>query len=272
MKIIEYLEATGGQYIDSGFIPNSKTKIEFEFSNKGETNGIWFGAYPSNGEWHTRSFGLVHNHLIDMQFWMHYCSNTNATPASIIYTEGRIALSADGLYLYDMRILSTNRSTFTADNTMYIFNGHGSDMNHQPMAGRIHYFKIFESNVLVRDFIPVVDENNVPCFYDNVTETYFYNIGTGSFIPGPIVSGYSERYAIHSSTLTSFADQARRISGETGVLSTAQMLEIFEGAGNGGMENGYNVSFYDEDNQLFALFSIKQGEAIYPSDLGLRAG
>ena len=44
----------------------------------------------------------------------------------------------------------------------------------------------------------------------------------------------NEYYQINKTTLTSFADQARRISGETGYLSTAQMLEIFESAGQGG--------------------------------------
>lgn len=182
-KKLEYIEATGTQYIDSGFIPTSNTKIVFKFSEKGTENGIWFGAYPSNGDWHTRSFGLVHNHVASKQFWMHFCSNTSSSMSEIIYSSV-ITLSADGLYLNNRKLCNTSKTTFTADNTMYIFNGHGNSTNHQPMTGRIHYFKIFEGNVLVRDFNPALDENGTPCFFDEVSQTYFYNKGEGDFIAG----------------------------------------------------------------------------------------
>ena len=37
---------------------------------------------------------------------------------------------------------------------------------------------------------PVIDERNVPCFYDSITGQYYYNKGTGDFIPGPVISEY----------------------------------------------------------------------------------
>lgn len=75
-------------------------------------------------------------------------------------------------------------------------------------------------------------------------------------------------YQIKESTLTSLADQARRINGTTDDLTTAQMLEIFESAKvNGtldGLANGYDVMFYDENNEGLAFYSIKQGHTINP--------
>ena len=59
---------------------------------------------------------------------------------------------------------------------------------------------------------------------DNVV----YNVGTE-----PVAETIT-CYQIKESTLTSFGDQARRINGTTDKLTTAQMLEIFEGAGQGG--------------------------------------
>ena len=41
------------------------------------------------------------------------------------------------------------------------------------------------NNILVRDFIPVLDKDGVPCMYDKVTVQFFYNQGTGQFIAGP---------------------------------------------------------------------------------------
>ena len=197
-KKLEYIESTGTQYIDSEFVPTSNTKVVFKFSEKGSTNGVWFGAYPNTGEWEIRSFGLYQNHVPSQQFWMHYCSNTSSSLSQIIY-ESVITLSKDGLYMNDTKLCSTNNNTFTSDNTMYIFSGHGNSTNNQPMAGRIHYFKIWESDILVRDFRPALDENEVPCFFDEVSQTYFYNIGEGDFIAGDRI--FDVRYLIRSNNI-----------------------------------------------------------------------
>ena len=34
---------------------------------------------------------------------------------------------------------------------------------------------------------PVLDKNGTPCMYDNVTDQFFYNAGTGQFIAGPVI-------------------------------------------------------------------------------------
>ena len=54
--------------------------------------------------------------------------------------------------------------------------------------------KIYEGDTLVRNYRPVLDENNVPCLYDTVTHAYFYNSGSGTFSytapTGEIVASY----------------------------------------------------------------------------------
>ena len=53
---------------------------------------------------------------------------------------------------------------------------------------RIYAFSIKVNQVFVRDFVPVLDLDNVPCLYDKVSGKFFYNAGTGQFIAGPVVS------------------------------------------------------------------------------------
>ena len=48
-------------------------------------------------------------------------------------------------------------------------------------TGKYFACKIYENDVLIRDFIPVLDTNGVPCMYDKVSNEYFYNQGTGEF-------------------------------------------------------------------------------------------
>jgi hypothetical protein len=50
---------------------------------------------------------------------------------------------------------------------------------------RNYGMKLYRNDVLVRDFIPVLDLNDEPCMYDRVTGRCFYNQGTGAFLYGP---------------------------------------------------------------------------------------
>ena len=49
---------------------------------------------------------------------------------------------------------------------------------------KIYSCRIYENEVLVRDFIPVKDTNEVACLYDRVENKYYYNKGTGTFTAG----------------------------------------------------------------------------------------
>ena len=51
-----------------------------------------------------------------------------------------------------------------------------------PMKGYIWYFKIYEGDTLVRDYIPVIDSSGRPCLYDKVEDKFYYNEGTGEFL------------------------------------------------------------------------------------------
>ena len=47
---------------------------------------------------------------------------------------------------------------------------------------RLYSFKIYDNNKIIRDFIPVIDDKNIPCMYDKVSGEYFYNQGTNNFL------------------------------------------------------------------------------------------
>jgi len=51
-------------------------------------------------------------------------------------------------------------------------------------AHTIYYCKIWNGGKLVRDMIPVLDWNYVPCFYDKASGQLFYNLGSGTLTAG----------------------------------------------------------------------------------------
>ena len=46
---------------------------------------------------------------------------------------------------------------------------------------KISYFKLYHSDQLALDLIPVLDQNNIPCMYDKISDQFFYNQGSGTF-------------------------------------------------------------------------------------------
>lgn len=51
---------------------------------------------------------------------------------------------------------------------------------------RLYYFKITQDGAIVRDFIPVLDGNGVPCLFDRANKAFYYNLAANAigFIPG----------------------------------------------------------------------------------------
>ena len=48
----------------------------------------------------------------------------------------------------------------------------------------IYDFRIYDSDTLVRDYIPVIASTSRPCLFDKVSKECYYNQGTGEFLYG----------------------------------------------------------------------------------------
>ena len=46
---------------------------------------------------------------------------------------------------------------------------------------KIYYHRVIDDGVTIQEFIPALDESGVPCMYDIITATPFYNNGRGTF-------------------------------------------------------------------------------------------
>ena len=190
--VLEYLASTGTQYIDTGVLLNGNSKIETKFSCSASGNYAVFGA--SNGNSYNSGEIAV--------FWKNntleiISPNSNSTSGLLgarptINSGTPIELSYDKSFIkMDNFSYSSNWYTYyTGVNSMYIFGTHRTSSG--PYVGnmKLYYLKIYHNNTLVRDFIPVIDPNGVPCMYDRVTEKFFYNAGTGDFIAGPVANMY----------------------------------------------------------------------------------
>ena len=89
-----------------------------------------------------------------------------------------------------LKSLTVDGVSISATNTVEIVVSSVQFNSYSPQAlyGQIYYYQLLDKNDnLLLDIIPVLDQDGVPCMYDRVTGSFFYNSGTGDFIAGPVI-------------------------------------------------------------------------------------
>ncbi len=175
---VEYLQSTGTQYIDSGFVPTEQTKVEAKWIGTG--NGRLYGYYSttvgftaivgSNGGaagWICKD-QIVN---INISWGTVYTSIHDATG---VLTNGYVAATYEGV------------TAFTSAGTMHIFKH--NNRNSSEFIGSIYYLKAWSGATMIRDYVPAVRKaDGVAGMYDLVNGTFTVNSGTGTFAVGPDV-------------------------------------------------------------------------------------
>ena len=169
---LEYLKGTGTQYIDTGYVPSSTTSVQIEFSvTNASTSEIWAIAV-----WASSGFRA-------------------GLSSRIFYTDRGFSYEPS-TYSSDTVTIATANSApsgFSTTLSFYMFAQHeSSGAAHINDTKTIYSCKIWSTanctGTLVRDFVPARrDSDSVLGMYDTVTDTFYTNAGTGSFVAGPEV-------------------------------------------------------------------------------------
>ncbi len=198
---IEYLESTGTQYIDTGINFLYGDEFYFEYmpmasystENKGYGAGsdlsrIITGGGRRNGSnvcMYVSYTNLCYTPTLpyDSTLGRRYIENWTIKSGlfSSVLTDVddgvTYTLSKGGISVY-----------YASGNSVYLWREHLSQYS---FPSKLRIYRVWlkrANNTLVRDFIPVLDPDGVPCMYDRVSETFFYNSGTGDFIAGPVIA------------------------------------------------------------------------------------
>ena len=194
IKQVKYLESSGTQYIDTGWSPNSNDlRVQFKAKSMGSPLGtaicgsektgttprwifIMFGqsgnstkTYPLTGTWNNTSsdtaFTFTSGTTLDID-WVANSTSTTITDkiSNTSYTQAM-----------------TSTINYPNNNvTLKLF----CNSTTQKSSIQMNYYKIYDNGTLVRDFIPVKDENGVGYLLDTISHTLYNNAGTGSFTVG----------------------------------------------------------------------------------------
>ena len=188
---VEYIESRDGSAINSGYAPTSeKLKIETKFNiTATNTYGTWvIGSSSYNDgkfgiQWWSKNFyvGLSRN----VSVYSGFRSNTDYE-VSIEANNGILTLN------YNENDYSVDYTgSLYKDSNIGIFRCWQQDHWHAGYVSsqRIYYLKIYDNDILVRDFVPCYrNSDNEAGLYDLVNNVFYANDATGSFSCGRAIN------------------------------------------------------------------------------------
>ena len=172
--------------IDTGVtLASSNVKFEFSVARDDTSNMTLCGNKNGNGN------GRFHIEFKGSDGIFVVRDVNASTSVTILRWSPGINVKEDYIVEYNGQSGTATKDGTIVDTTdasanIYAFNkpiyvGTVGEFNGYGFKGKIYRFKISENDVLVRNFIPCLDANQTPCFYDLVTETTFYNSGSGTY-------------------------------------------------------------------------------------------
>lgn len=222
---LEYIGSTGTQYINTGFKHNQNTRFvaDMELEN---ANRAWVYPFGSFGSTNYNSLFCVEIYT-DFKLTTYYGSTTRH----------EFGITANGRHTFDL-----NKNVHKIDNTTYTYSSRTFQSSHNDLIFgttrydgavevaktpiKLYSFKIYDNGALIRDFIPVLDNNNVPCLYDKVSEAFFYNQGTGVFSYGTLsTTSLNTTILMNTGSLVGLGDKAE-VTDET--LEKVKLNEVTE--------------------------------------------
>ena len=189
-SLIEYLQFTGTQYINTGAIIDSNTGFDITFEPlNGQSSSPYYNLFgvrgndASGGTSETQNFFRIDTIPVDSN------SGTEFKYGSTVYNSGITNTSKINIKLVNKVYTKPNGSTITLSGNittglpMYIgcINKAGEAYGNKASM-KLYRFKIYSGSTLTHDFIPVQRvSDKVLGLYDLKTSTFKTNLGSGVF-------------------------------------------------------------------------------------------
>ena len=173
---LEYIESTGTQYIDTGVFPSNNLKINIKACYTNSNSSYMLGsdnAYNAG----------IHIRLDSKYIGIFGGSIMNTGVVSQVNVPVTITLQNNKIYV-DGQLKgsgTTQDVSKYSKSSIYVFCTHIGGEAKYNASMRLYELQMYDGDTLIRDFIPILDENDVAYLYDKVEKKFYYNSGTGTF-------------------------------------------------------------------------------------------
>lgn len=195
-------------YIDTGIVPSYNTGFYIKMV-PGEAYHTWdtyFGVYGNSSRGYLDSYQYYDFNSRGPMF--KDSSSTVTTDiaygaiSEISFKYPKVTVNEEA----PVNIEDVNEFTLNEGLSVHIFGYNGSGSHNQSCKSnmKLYEFKLFApDDTVLRNFIPCRNPQNEIGLYDTVSQSFFGNMGSGTFKAGPAASGYWEfEYALNNSSFT----------------------------------------------------------------------
>lgn len=218
---LEYIASTGTQYIDTGFKPNQDTRVVMDVWMTEENTlaaNDFFGARTSAS---SKAFAVQRNTSTDK--FQHFYNNGYDDLSFGDHTIRQIIEMNKNVLSINETTHERTYSSFQCDYSLYLFAVNNAGVAQFFSNIKVFSCKIYDNDVLIRDYIPCINPSGVIGLYDKINKTFYGNAGTGNFIAGhKLPEGYGKLAYIQSSG-TQYIDTGFKPNQNTRVVMDAQL-------------------------------------------------
>ena len=189
--LLDSVIADGNQYIDTGIIPDSDTLMNLKFKLL-QTVGIAIAgsrddANRNNFSCFTGSTGYFFEYFNNSNYTNYRLQVANFS-ANVIYSAS-ISKYSRILYNNIGNVVDANtrinNDNFNATRSIYL--GAVNNVDIDGFDGAFYNFQLEKNNILVANYIPCLNPQNIAGFYDTVSETFKRSSTGTDFIAGNII-------------------------------------------------------------------------------------
>lgn len=190
-QYVEYLESTGTQYINTGFIPTTTTNMEIDFKYLGSGTSSWVpicGERSGNSSTYLNFFIKATNLKITPNYAGFDPGNNSGFDPITVGVRYKLKNQGGNFYLDDELKDSTTNTLTVGTTPIYVFaiGNTSSGVDSRQLYMQLYSFKIFNDNELMMNLIPAYRKSDkVRGLYDTVNDTFYTNAGSGTFEIGP---------------------------------------------------------------------------------------
>ena len=168
MEKLEYIESTGSQNLILDFVPTIKTRIQVGIMPTCVSGGSFIDTYGWSSSY--GQFRLFNN---NSKFYYDYGASRVSNGKSTFYKHQYYDIEMGNKYINSNNTLIASTTAISS----YEFNSSLELFCNDKV--RFYYIKIYDigesgNEELLRSYIPALDENEIPCLFEEVNNIFYY--------------------------------------------------------------------------------------------------
>ncbi len=182
---LEYIESSGTQYTDTGFVPSPDTRavVDAQITAQTAASVAYLGERSGSGSSDKTAFALW-SMSTGANVSSDFFGNRVSKSMSTIGTRVLIDKNKSSVTINDSTI-TNSAAAGTAKRPIFLLALNDKGTAAYGIAAKLYACQLYDNGTLVRDFIPCKNASGAVGLYDAVEGQFYANAGTGSFTAGP---------------------------------------------------------------------------------------